>query len=199
METLATKQHLSSQNPKRKLSKPGTPFGPSSHLRAVRNRTRRGTTDRSYCTHAGPRGAPPPDDAGRKILRPTAARRAGIWPANPTVATPFSHLSFVISGHFFGHFRPPHSSFPPFLDLLNSSTWSFFADFAPFGSYNENEIGQILDRVFRPPQRLLDQGNGSMSSWSLGLSIDMWFVKFGRRLVSFPFLGCFGKLPRSRD
>ena len=38
-----------------------------------------------------------------------------------------------------------------------------------------------------------------MSSWSLGLSIDMGFVKFGRRLVSFPFLGCFGKLPRSRD
>ena len=31
-----------------------------------------------------------------------------------------------------------------------------------------------------------------MSSWSLGLSIDMWFVNFGRRLVSFPFLGCFG-------
>ena len=31
-----------------------------------------------------------------------------------------------------------------------------------------------------------------MSSWSLGLSIDMWFVNFERRLVSFPFLGCFG-------
>ena len=26
-----------------------------------------------------------------------------------------------------------------------------------------------------------------MSSWSLGLSIDMWFVNFGRRLVSFSF------------
>ena len=35
-----------------------------------------------------------------------------------------------------------------------------------------------------------------MSFWSLRLSIDMWFVNFGRRLVSFPFLGCFGKLPR---
>ena len=31
-----------------------------------------------------------------------------------------------------------------------------------------------------------------MSSWSLGISIDMWFVNFGRRLDSFPFLGCFG-------
>ena len=165
METLATKQHLSSQNPKRKLSKPGTPFEPSSHLRVVRDRTRRGTIDRSYCTHAGPRGAPLPDGAGRKILRSTAAGRAGIWPANPTAAASFSHLSFVISGHF----RPSHSSFPPFVDLLNSSTWSIFADFAPFGSYNENEIGRSLDRVFRPPQRLLDQGNGTnefLVSWA---------------------------------
>ena len=31
-----------------------------------------------------------------------------------------------------------------------------------------------------------------MSSWSLGISIDMWFVNFGPRLDSFPFLGCFG-------
>ena len=31
-----------------------------------------------------------------------------------------------------------------------------------------------------------------MSSWSLGLSIDMWFVNFGRRLVNFPFLGFSG-------
>ena len=31
-----------------------------------------------------------------------------------------------------------------------------------------------------------------MSSWSLGLSIDMWFVNFGRCLVSFPFLGFSG-------
>ena len=100
---------------------------------------------------------------------------------------------------FSGHFRPPHSSFPPFLDLLNSSMWSLFTDFVPFGSYNKNEIGRSLDWVFRPPQRLLDQGNGTNEFWSLGLSIDMWFVNFGRCLVSFPFLGCFGKLPRSRD
>ena len=169
METLATKQHLSSQNPKRKLSKLRTPFGPSSHLRAVRNRTRRGTTDGSYCTRAGTRGAPPPDDAGRKILRPTSAGRVGIWPANPTAATPFSHLSFCDFRPFSDHLRPPHCSFPSFLDLLNSSTWSLFADFAPFGSYNENEIGRSLDRVFRPPQRLLDQGNGTnefLVSWS---------------------------------
>ena len=67
------------------------------------------------------------------------------------------------------NFRPLYSSFPPFLDLLNSSTWSLFADCPPFGSYNENEIGRSLDRVFRPPQRLLDQGNGTnefLVSWA---------------------------------
>ena len=165
METLATKQHLSSQNSKRKLSKPGTPFGPSSHLRAMRNGTRRGTTDGSYCTRARPQGVPPPDNADRKILLLTAAGRARIWSANPTMAAPFSHLSFVISNHFL----PPHSSLQPFSDLLNSSTWSLFADFAPFGSYNENEISKSLDRVFRPPQQLLDQGNGTnefLVSWA---------------------------------
>ena len=30
-----------------------------------------------------------------------------------------------------------------------------------------------------------------MCSWSLGLSIDILFVNFGRRLVSFPFFGSF--------
>ena len=34
-----------------------------------------------------------------------------------------------------------------------------------------------------------------MCSWSLGLSVDIKFVNFGRRLVSFPFLGHFGQLP----
>ena len=31
-----------------------------------------------------------------------------------------------------------------------------------------------------------------MCSWSLGLSVDIWFVNFGRRLVSFQFLGHLG-------
>ena len=168
-ENPSPKQHLSSQNPKRKLSKPGTPFGPSSHLRSVRNRTRRGTTGQIYCTRARPPGAPPPDDAVRKISRPIAAGCAGIWPENPTAAAPIFHLSFCDFRPFSDHLRPPHSSFPPFLDLLNSSTWSLFADFAPFGSYIENEIGRSLDRVFWPPQRLFDQGNGTIEflvSWA---------------------------------
>ena len=70
---------------------------------------------------------------------------------------------------FSGHFRPPHSSFPPFLDPLNSFLWSLFSDSSPFGSYNKNKIGRRLDRVFRPPQLLLDQGNGTnefLVSWA---------------------------------
>ena len=67
-----------------------------------------------------------------------------------------------------GHFPPTHSSFPPFLDPLNSFPWSLFADSSPFESYDENKVGQRLDRVFRPPQQLLDQGNGTdvfLVSW----------------------------------
>ena len=54
-----------------------------------------------------------------------------------------------------------HSSFPPFLDLLNSFPWSLFADSSPFESYDENKVGRRLDQFFRPPQRMLDQGNGT--------------------------------------
>ena len=62
-----------------------------------------------------------------------------------------------------------HSSFPPFLDLLNSFPWSLFADSSPFESYDENKVGRRLDQVFRPPQRMLDQGNGTeefLVSWA---------------------------------
>ena len=38
-----------------------------------------------------------------------------------------------------------------------------------------------------------------MCSRTLGISIDMSFVNFGRRLVSFPFLGNLGQLPRRLD
>ena len=108
-----------------------------------------------------------------------AAATVGIWAFRD-----FSAIS--------GHFRPPHSSFPPFLDPLNSFPWSLFVDSSPFGSYDENKVGRRLDRVFRPPQQLLDQGNGTYEFLVSWLSIDMWFINFGRRLVSFPFLGCFG-------
>ena len=67
------------------------------------------------------------------------------------------------------HFRLTHTPFPSFLDPLNSFPWSLFADSSPFESYEKNKIGQRLDRVFLPPQQLLDQGNGTdefLVSWS---------------------------------
>ena len=127
--------------------------------------TKGGATGHHHATRAGLGGAPLPDEAGREISRPTDAGRAGIWPEKTTAAASVCRRIFRFSGHF----RPPHRSFPPFLDLMNSSTWSLFADSSPFGSYNKNKIGRSLDRVFRPPQRLYDQGNGTIEflvSWA---------------------------------
>ena len=118
-----------------------------------------------YCTHARQGGVPPPDDLGRKISRPTAAGRAWIGLANAAATATLGRRIFV----FFGHFRPTHTSFPPFLDLMNSFPWSFSPDSSPFEIYDKNKFGRLLDQVFRPPQRLLDQGSGTdefLVSWA---------------------------------
>ena len=44
-----------------------------------------------------------------------------------------------------------------------------FADSSPFERYDKNKVGRLLDRVFRPPQQLLDQGEGTdvfLVSWA---------------------------------
>ena len=118
-----------------------------------------------YCTHAGKGGAPPPDDLGHKISRPTAARRSRIEPANAAAAATLGRRIFVFSGHF----RLTHNSFPLFLDPLNSFPWSFSPDSSPFERYDKNKFVQLLDRVFRPPQQPLDQGDGTdvfLVSWA---------------------------------
>ena len=122
-------------------------------------------SDHHYCTRTGQGGVPPPNDLGRKISRPTAARRARIGPANAAAAATLGRWIFV----FFGLFRPTHTSFPSFLDPLNSFPWSLFADSSPFETHDENKVGRWLDRVFRPPQQMLDQGNGTdefLVSWA---------------------------------
>ena len=118
-----------------------------------------------YYTRARQGGAPPPDDLGRKISRPTAAGRARIGPANAATAANLGRHIFV----FFGHFRPTHTSFSLFLDPLNSFLWSFSPDLSPFERYDKNKFGRLLDRVFRPPQQPLDQGKGTdlfLVSWA---------------------------------
>ena len=118
-----------------------------------------------HCTRAGKGGGGGPDDHAGKISRPAAAGRARIGPAKAVAAVNLGRRIFV----FFGHFRPTHTSFPPFLDPLNSFPWSLFADSSPFERYNKNKIDRLLDRVFRPPQQPLDQGEGTnvfLVSWA---------------------------------
>ena len=119
-------------------------------------------------SRAGHGGGGRRDAASGKILWPAAARRSRVRRAKAAAA---ANLGRPILGRFMfsGHFRPTHTSFPPFLDPLNSFPWSLFADSSPFESYAENKIGQQLDRVFRPPQPPLDQGNGTdefLVSWA---------------------------------
>ena len=118
-----------------------------------------------YCSRSGHGGGGRRDAAAGKIFRPSSAGCARIRLAKATAASNLGHRIFV----FFSHFRPTYTSFPQFLDPLNSFPWSLFADSSPFESYDENKIGRRLDRVFRPQQQLLDQGNGAdefLVSWA---------------------------------
>ena len=118
-----------------------------------------------YCTRVSQGGGGRRDTTADKIYRPATAGLARIQQAKAAAAANLGHRIFV----FYSHLRPTHTSFPPFLDPLNSFPWSLFSDSSPFESYNENKVGQRLDRVFRPPQQLLDQGNGTdefLVSWA---------------------------------
>ena len=105
------------------------------------------------------------DAAAGKISRPTASRHARIGPAKLAAAANLGHRIFV----FFGHLKPTHTSIPPFLDPLNSFSWSLFEDSSPFERYDKNKVGRLLDRVLWPPQQPLDQGEGTdvfLVSWA---------------------------------
>ena len=106
-----------------------------------------------YCTCAGDGEGGRPDDHAGKIFRPAAVGRARIGSAKAAAAANLGRRIFVFSGHF----RPIHSSFPPFLDPLNSFPWSFSPDSSLFERYGKKKFGRLLDRVFRPPQQPLDQ------------------------------------------
>ena len=118
-----------------------------------------------HWTRAGQGGGGPPDDRRREISQPAAAGRARIGPANTATAATLGRRIFQI----FGHSKPTHISIPPFLDPLNSFPWSFSPNSSPFERYGKNKFGRLLDRVFRPPQQPLDQGNGTdefLVSWA---------------------------------
>ena len=123
-----------------------------------------------YCTHVGQGGAPPSDDLGRKISRPTAVGRARIGPVNAAAAATLGRWIFM----FFGHFRPTHTSFPPFLDHLNSFPRSFSPDSSTFERYDKKKnSADYWIEFFGHHSNLWTKVRVLMCSWSLGLSIDM--------------------------
>ena len=118
-----------------------------------------------YYTRAEQGGAPQPDDLGLKISRPANAGRPQIELENTAIATTLGRRILSI----FGHFRLTHTSFLPFLDPLNSFPWSFSLDSSQFERYNKNKFSRLLDRVFLPSQKPLDQGEGTdvfLVSWA---------------------------------
>ena len=118
-----------------------------------------------YCTCACQGGGRRRDAISSKISLPAAVGRSRIGPAKATTAANLGRRIF----EFFGHFRPTQTSFPPFLDPLNSFPWSLFAYSSPFERYDKKKVDRLLDRVFRPPQQPLDQGEGTdvfLVSWA---------------------------------
>ena len=118
-----------------------------------------------HCTHVVQGEGGRPDNHACKIARPAASGRARIGPGKASTAANLGRRILV----FFGHFRPTHTSFPPFLDPLNSFPWSLFLDSSPFERYDKNKVGLLLDQVFQPPQQPLDQGKGTdvfLVSWA---------------------------------
>ena len=131
-------------------------------------------------------GRPPPDAPG-------SGRRSGDGGHRESpVFSWFSGHFPATSGHPiapFHHFGPPELIFVvPFCRLR--TVWEL---------QRKRNRPEVRSGFFGHHSDCWTKVMVPMSSWSLGLSIDMWFVNFERRLVSFPFLGCLGKLPRSRD
>ena len=141
-----------------------------------------------HCTWANWGGGQRPDDHAGKISRPAAAGRARIGPAKAATAANLGSRIFV----FFGHFKPTHTSFPPFLDPLNSFSWSLFQIPHRLKDTTKTKLADRWIEFSGHHSNLWTKVRVLMCSWSLGISIDMWFVNFGRRLVSFPFLGHLG-------
>ena len=130
--------------------------------------TKGGITDSPHATRVGQGEARPPDDHAGKFFPANRRRTSPNRASEAAVAATVGHRTFLDFSAILDHFRPTHTSLPPFLDPLNSFSWSLFADSSPFESYDENKVGQRLDQVFRPPQQLLDQGNGTdefLVSW----------------------------------
>ena len=133
-ETLAPKHHFELQNPREALQTCGPELGHfeplASHRILDQRRLLQPTTVHTHrpkrCATSG-RSRWCNFTASHRRTRPNRAGEAA------TAATVGHRVSLDFSA-ISGHLRPPQSSFPPFLDPMNSFPWSFFAHSSPFES-----------------------------------------------------------------
>ena len=111
--------------------------------------------------------------SGRRTLRlpPPWVARFLCFPAISDRHIPLFHHFWTLLTPLCGHFLQIHHRLKDTTKPNSANCW------IEFSGHHSNLWTKV---------RVL------MCSWSLGISIDMWFVNFGCRLVSFPFLGCFG-------
>ena len=142
---------LSSKNPRKILQTREHQLGHFGHLKAIQVSTKAAVSGHYHCARAGKVGGGHLDDHSGEVSRSTAIGRTQIGSAKRRQRRPpWVTRNWLIFRPFQTTFRPPHSSFPPFLDPLNSFPWSLFADSSPLGNYDENKVGRRLNRVFQP-------------------------------------------------
>ena len=127
-----------------------------------------------HYTCASQGGGGRPDDHAGKISRPAAAGRAQIGPTKVAAAANLGHRIFVFSGLF----RPTHTSFPPFLDPLTHFSGPFFQIPHRLKDTTKTKLVDCWIEFSSHLSNLWTKVRVLMCSWSLGLSIDMWFVNF---------------------
>ena len=177
------------QNPRENPKNPKTPnWVVLTHFKADRVSAVGANSGHHHCTRTGKGGAPPPDDRRHEISRPAAVGRAWIGPANTTTAATLGRRILSFSGHS----RPTHTSLPPFLDPLNSFSWSFSPVHHRLKDTTKTNSAEGWIEFSGHHSNIWNKVRVLMSSWSLGLSIDIKFINFGSRLVSFPFSGHLG-------
>ena len=124
------------------------------------------------CTVQGGGGRP-----RRKNFPAIRPGRARIGPTKATTAANLGHRIFMFSSHF----KPTYTTFPQF--QAANIFFFFFSNSSPFERYDKNKVGRLLDRVFRPPQQPLDQGESMdvfLVSWAFhGYVFCKFWTSFG--------------------
>ena len=133
-----------------------------------------------------------PDEARREISRPTASERAEFEPAKRRRRPPWVTGNFLIFCPFQAISGHPIAPFHRFWTPLTHFCGPFLQIPHRLKVTTKTKLVEGWIEFFGRHSDFWTKVMVLMSSWSLGLSIDMWFVNFGRRLVSFLFLGCFG-------